>query len=288
MRPGSPSLSVAGTSIQPGGDDAEDGVGHREVVGLLQRPIRRRAATRMLPVHRAFGRTPRAYSGFPSAAGEQGGACLPRAGARSGAARRGSRASPPRTAARGRRHAWCSNRRPSAAASRGAPAARCRARASGTSVGPGDEVLDEVDRGVVRPVEVLEHEHRRSALRQPLDEPSPRGECLGPSDRRTGPPPPSRPTSARRCRSTHSASSRSSMTAATAFASLDDDGVRLVRVEQARLGLHDLAQRPERAARRHTAASGPHASGSARAADRGSGTAPGRAGSFRSPVRRRA
>ena len=45
--------------------------------------------------------------------------------------------------------------------------------------GPRDEVLDEVEHGVVGPVQILEHEHGRSVLCQVLDELPPRCEGFG-------------------------------------------------------------------------------------------------------------
>ena len=47
--------------------------------------------------------------------------------------------------------------------------------------GPGEQVFDEVEQRVVGPVKVLEHEHRRSARGEPLDEAPPRREGLCPA-----------------------------------------------------------------------------------------------------------
>ena len=47
--------------------------------------------------------------------------------------------------------------------------------------GPSQKMFDEVDRGLVRPVQVLEYEHARSVLCHALDEPPPRRERLGAS-----------------------------------------------------------------------------------------------------------
>src|SRR5262249_4262733 len=43
---------------------------------------------------------------------------------------------------------------------------------------PLEQVLDEVEQALVGPLEVLEHEHDRIRVRQPLEEQSPRGEEL--------------------------------------------------------------------------------------------------------------
>ena len=59
---------------------------------------------------------------------------------------------------------------------------------------PVDEFVDEVEQVVVRPVQVLEHEHCRSLLGEALDESPPRGEAFvasgigcGQSDQRPQP-----------------------------------------------------------------------------------------------------
>ena len=46
-------------------------------------------------------------------------------------------------------------------------------------------LIDEVEQAVVRPVQVLEHEHERTLFRERLEEPTPRGECLASPIRRT-------------------------------------------------------------------------------------------------------
>ncbi len=52
---------------------------------------------------------------------------------------------------------------------------------------PADQMLDEIDRRIVRPVQVLEYEHRRSVRGEVLDEPPPRGErfCLAITEQRS-------------------------------------------------------------------------------------------------------
>ena len=110
---------------------------------------------------------------------------------------------------------------------------------------PADQMLDEIDRRIVRPVQVLEYEHRRSVRGEVLDEPPPRGErfCLAITEQR-------------------SASVETDEGAQVTFDPLGlvmvaDDrrygfrehrrrGLRLVRFQQARLGFHDLPKGPER------------------------------------------
>ena len=46
----------------------------------------------------------------------------------------------------------------------------------GSTFGPIGEALQERQHGVIGPVEILEHEHRRVGTRDPLEEPSPGGE----------------------------------------------------------------------------------------------------------------
>ena len=111
---------------------------------------------------------------------------------------------------------------------------------------PVDELVDEVEQALVRPVEVLEDEDERALLGEPFEEAPPRGERLvAPVAAELAPRPP-RPTSARRCVSTHA------LVAGTRERVLDGaDGSsprsrRRVLLEDARLRLDDLAERPQR------------------------------------------
>src|SRR2546425_7815092 len=51
----------------------------------------------------------------------------------------------------------------------------------GTPPPPLGHVIDEVEQSFVRPVQVLEHEHDRVLVGQPLEEPTPGCECFRPS-----------------------------------------------------------------------------------------------------------
>ena len=82
---------------------------------------------------------------------------------------------------------------------------------------PLDEVLHEVERRVVGPVDVLEHEDGRPAHRHRLEEPPPPGECVnrgGPSNARA------RPSSGPTCCSSHTRSCSSRIRCARATDSL--------------------------------------------------------------------
>ena len=68
--------------------------------------------------------------------------------------------------------------------------------------GPVSEQVDEVQQGVVGPVDVLEHEHRRAVLGQRLEEPPPRRKRLHPTALTAAGARPPSPTSGRRCRTT--------------------------------------------------------------------------------------
>ena len=86
--------------------------------------------------------------------------------------------------------------------------------------GPVGQQVDEVQQGVVGPVDVLEHQHGRAVLGERLEEPPPRRERLDPSRcSRPSKPRASNPTKGRRCRTTQSRSRSSRITAATASAS---------------------------------------------------------------------
>ena len=52
---------------------------------------------------------------------------------------------------------------------------------SGTPLNAADELVDEVEKRVVRPVQVLEDEHERTLVRERLEEVPPGGECLAPA-----------------------------------------------------------------------------------------------------------
>ena len=109
---------------------------------------------------------------------------------------------------------------------------------------PVDEVVDEVEKGIVCPVQVLEHEDERPLLGERLEEAPPSGEGLV---RPLGPVSPgvSRPTSSRRWPSSQCASAGSATAAATASRSLCLGPLGIVGLEHARLRLHHLAERPQ-------------------------------------------
>ena len=74
-------------------------------------------------------------------------------------------------------------------------------------------MIDEVEQALVRPVEILEHEHERPLLGEPLEVAPPRGERLA-SGRPRLPRP--RPTSGSRWRTTHARSCSSTVSATDA------------------------------------------------------------------------
>ena len=115
---------------------------------------------------------------------------------------------------------------------------------SGTPRRPVDEVVDEVEQAVVGPVQVLEDEHERALLGDALEEPPPRGERLAAAVVRAARSP-SSPSSGRRCRSTHVGLRFLRHSSRDARASLRCGLVDGVGLEDARLGLDHLAERPE-------------------------------------------
>ena len=109
---------------------------------------------------------------------------------------------------------------------------------------PRDQVLDEVEHGVVGPVQILEHEHRRSVLRQLLDEPAPGGEGLGPAVAEQ------RSASVQADQRPEMAFDPGSLVTVAdqqrdGLSELGRRSLRFERVGQPQLGLDDLGQSPE-------------------------------------------
>jgi hypothetical protein len=97
-------------------------------------------------------------------------------------------------------------------------------------------VVDEVEQVVVRPVEVLDYEHDRMLVGEPLDEPPPRGERLD------------APVAAAlgvHWQPDEWAEVRLDPGVAGGVAELALDLGQLVGLEDPRLRLHDLGERPE-------------------------------------------
>ena len=155
---------------------------------------------------------------------------------------------------------------------------------------PVDEVVDEVEQAVVGPVQVLEDEHGRALLGERLEEAAPGGEGLvapsPPSRRSLRAEPDERAQVAVRPSALVLAPAISSRRRVrSSFAAASSVGVGL---EDARLRLHHLAERPEAdaVAVRQAAALAPR--DQLRLAVDDARTARARAGSCRSPGRRRA
>ena len=132
---------------------------------------------------------------------------------------------------------------PSARGDRAAPAGWCRRPASARRP-PVDEVVDEVEQGVVGPVKVLEHQHQRVAVGQRLEKPPPgRLPPRSPGRRSTAPRPRARPAPARAPRPSRPPPDRRSGRRPS-LCSLSCASSRGVGVEDARLGVDHLPQRP--------------------------------------------
>ena len=105
------------------------------------------------------------------------------------------------------------------------------------ALGPACEVLEESQHGVIGPVDVLEHEHRRGVLGHGLEKPAPRGEQL-----------------VALCSRRHVESDKREQALAHPFpvgagghgeAELVAGRLHVVALEDAGMGLDDLAERPE-------------------------------------------
>ena len=119
-----------------------------------------------------------------------------------------------------------------------------------------DEVLEEVEQREIRPVQVLDDEHRRNALGDRLEERAPGGERLGALDQRC------RLEADERQQALLAATRPSSPSGSTASELVPGDLGR-VALEDARVRLDDLAERPERDSVAVRAGSVPAASGRA-------------------------